>query len=246
MWQTGGVKNNFGKSGEYKAVMIASGGLSGGLSSSIAGGNFWDGVKQGLITSGLNHLAHEAFGGKDPFAGCKAEAKKDENGKIIGYLYKKMAWEPTENHPGLVNIHIGFKATPYGAKLKYQVVQNITSDHTLGVDNDFVNLPHIDPSERDPTNDHYPFYLSKNDILAGKKLGYDIYFNDAPEWYGGVIKDYYFEGETSLVSYGNGSIELIHTYRWGFSFDAARSPAVIIFRPIQTSPPSQYQQDKIK
>jgi hypothetical protein len=35
--------------------MIASGGLSGGLSSSIAGGNFWDGFRQGIITSGLNH-----------------------------------------------------------------------------------------------------------------------------------------------------------------------------------------------
>ena len=38
--------------------MIAAGGLSGGLSSSIAGGNFWDGVRQGLITSGLNHAMH--------------------------------------------------------------------------------------------------------------------------------------------------------------------------------------------
>ncbi|WP_223598281.1 RHS repeat-associated core domain-containing protein [Chryseobacterium sp. GVT01B] len=45
--------------GLLKALMLASGGLSGGLSSSIAGGNFWDGLKQGLLTSGLNHLAHE-------------------------------------------------------------------------------------------------------------------------------------------------------------------------------------------
>ncbi len=44
--------------GLYKATMIASGGLSGGISSSIAGGNFWKGVQQGVITSGLNHLAH--------------------------------------------------------------------------------------------------------------------------------------------------------------------------------------------
>ncbi len=40
------------------AITIASGGLSGGISSSIAGGNFWAGVRQGLITSGLNHVAH--------------------------------------------------------------------------------------------------------------------------------------------------------------------------------------------
>lgn len=38
--------------------MIASGGLSGGISSSIAGGSFWKGVREGLITSGLNHVAH--------------------------------------------------------------------------------------------------------------------------------------------------------------------------------------------
>jgi hypothetical protein len=38
--------------------MIASGGLSGGLSSSIAGGKFWDGFRQGIITSGLNHAMH--------------------------------------------------------------------------------------------------------------------------------------------------------------------------------------------
>lgn len=41
-----------------KALQIAAGGLSGGISSSIAGGNFWAGARQGLITSGLNHVAH--------------------------------------------------------------------------------------------------------------------------------------------------------------------------------------------
>jgi RHS repeat-associated protein len=53
------LKNNFGSSGAYKVVMIASGGLSGGLSSTIAGGNFMDGFRQGVITSGLNHLGNE-------------------------------------------------------------------------------------------------------------------------------------------------------------------------------------------
>ena len=44
-----------------KAAMIASGGLGGGISSTIAGGNFWDGFRQGIITSGLNHVAHLGF-----------------------------------------------------------------------------------------------------------------------------------------------------------------------------------------
>lgn len=39
------VYNSFGK--EYmKATMIVMGGLSGGISSTIAGGKFWDGFKQ--------------------------------------------------------------------------------------------------------------------------------------------------------------------------------------------------------
>ncbi|WHT40129.1 hypothetical protein QNH98_05760 [Myroides sp. mNGS23_01] len=38
--------------------MIAAGGLSGGISSTIAGGDFWQGMRQGLITSGLNHVMH--------------------------------------------------------------------------------------------------------------------------------------------------------------------------------------------
>lgn len=51
--------NSFGRNAKLmKAIMIASGGLSGGVSSSIAGGNFWQGARQGLITSGLNHAAH--------------------------------------------------------------------------------------------------------------------------------------------------------------------------------------------
>jgi hypothetical protein len=40
-----------------KAIQIAAGGLSGGISASIAGGNFWSGARQGIITSGLNNVA---------------------------------------------------------------------------------------------------------------------------------------------------------------------------------------------
>ncbi|WP_300685078.1 RHS repeat-associated core domain-containing protein [Chryseobacterium sp.] len=55
-----GYVTNFGSrnSGLVQAIMLTTGGLSGGISSSIAGGNFWDGLKQGLITSGLNHVTH--------------------------------------------------------------------------------------------------------------------------------------------------------------------------------------------
>ena len=49
--------NSFGKD-LMKATMIATGGLSGGISATIAGGNFWNGFRQGIISSGLNHVAH--------------------------------------------------------------------------------------------------------------------------------------------------------------------------------------------
>ncbi|PQL94099.1 hypothetical protein [Apibacter adventoris] len=45
----------------YKAASIASRRLSGGIFSYITRGNFWMGVRQGIITSGLNHLAHDAL-----------------------------------------------------------------------------------------------------------------------------------------------------------------------------------------
>lgn len=51
------VANGFGQN-YMKATMLVTGGFSGGLSSTIAGGKFIDGFRQGLITSGLNHVAH--------------------------------------------------------------------------------------------------------------------------------------------------------------------------------------------
>ena len=56
-----GILNAFGESDWYNAATIAAGGLSGGLSSTIAGGNFWMGARQGLIVSGLNHVGHNVI-----------------------------------------------------------------------------------------------------------------------------------------------------------------------------------------
>ncbi len=42
------------------SCMVAAGGLSGGITSSMAGGDFWDGVCNGLICAGLNHAMHLA------------------------------------------------------------------------------------------------------------------------------------------------------------------------------------------
>lgn len=47
---------------DLKAAHWIGGGLSGGVGSAIAGGNFVDGLRQGLITGGLNHAAHQIAG----------------------------------------------------------------------------------------------------------------------------------------------------------------------------------------
>ena len=49
------VYNNFGKD-LMKTTMIVIGGLSGGISAAIAGGNFWDGFKQAIISAGLENI----------------------------------------------------------------------------------------------------------------------------------------------------------------------------------------------
>jgi len=40
---------------------LLTGGLTGGIGAKAAGGEFWNGVGQGLITTGLNHLAHSVL-----------------------------------------------------------------------------------------------------------------------------------------------------------------------------------------
>ncbi len=54
--------------------MVAAGTLSGGVTASMAGGSFWDGVCNGLICSGLNHALHltcEKISGPDDPPGNK-------------------------------------------------------------------------------------------------------------------------------------------------------------------------------
>lgn len=65
--------------------MIVGGGVSGGLSSSIAGGDFGQGMLQGLITAGLNHVAHmgDELVEKDP------PTEKDRLNEVVTIRGKK-------------------------------------------------------------------------------------------------------------------------------------------------------------
>lgn len=69
---------------------LVTGGLSGGIGARLTGGDFWDGVQQGLITSGLNHVAHSVSfkGPGDP--PTKEELKVYLAGKFLeGSLSKQ-------------------------------------------------------------------------------------------------------------------------------------------------------------
>jgi hypothetical protein len=77
--------------------MIAAGGLSGGISSVIAGGKFWTGFRQGAITSGLNHLAHYAAGGiKQDKERQNLEKGKKQTLKSLGINTNDTAQKITE------------------------------------------------------------------------------------------------------------------------------------------------------
>ncbi len=54
------IIGGFASKGGDPVLTILAGGLSGGISAELAGGNFWAGARQGLITAGLNHVAHMA------------------------------------------------------------------------------------------------------------------------------------------------------------------------------------------
>ena len=65
------------------SCMVAAGGLSGGVTSTMAGGDFWDGVCNGLICAGLNHAMHLAaetmVGPDDPPDSKKNKVEKTQN-----------------------------------------------------------------------------------------------------------------------------------------------------------------------
>jgi len=104
--------------------MIASAGLSGGLSSSIAGGNFWAGARQGVIVAGLNHLGHMGFDkGIDPPSKKKAFIKKGSLKSSHGEkVYTLEEWYSAyeDNTYGEITTEAGYKqGLPAGPKMRY-------------------------------------------------------------------------------------------------------------------------------
>lgn len=72
---TGIMTNKLPKAWQV-TCMVAAGGLSGGVTATMAGGYFWDGVCNGLICSGLNHAMHLVVEPVDPPGSKKNNAQQ--------------------------------------------------------------------------------------------------------------------------------------------------------------------------
>jgi hypothetical protein len=93
------------------SVQVVSGGVAGGFGSQIAGGNFMDGLRQGIITSSLNHVAHK-LQQKDPLKKFKDQAiSLDEWIEIYG----DKAWSEIATESGWK------QGQPLGPKHRYVV-----------------------------------------------------------------------------------------------------------------------------
>lgn len=86
-----------------RAAMIAGGALAGGVSATIAGGNFWDGVCNGLICAGLNHAMHLT---------CEAMSGPDDPPKKKANLISRKITQAKAEYE-LMNIGVGAKIASY-------------------------------------------------------------------------------------------------------------------------------------
>jgi len=191
------------------AVMLTSGGLSGGISSAIAGGDFWDGVRQGLITSGLNHLAHLVLQPKSTFK------IYDDDGDYIGKM-KVLKYNLTKN--GL-EIELGFKSTS-SKYSDYNWVQTVST-------NSHPDLGYGKWIYNDPTgsakDDNSPFYYTKSEMSGIRNIdGYSLKFYDNPSR---NIKsfDLYWRAELSLIGKIRGEYHEITTLKYGFNLSSTGS-----------------------
>ena len=196
------VYNGFGKD-LMKATMIATGGLSGGISASIAGGNFWDGFRQGIITSGLNHMGHLA-------AGPGSVKVYDDDGDYIGKIKIKKYNSYSDTSTGKQGVEIELVFTSASSKYSdYNWVQTIfTNKPTVGSGYSVYNDPN-------PGDDSSPYYWTKSE-LSTYRNGNDLTFYDKPSR---TVNNFNisWRAELSLVGINSSGAHALHTFKYGFN-----------------------------
>ena len=114
----------------YIAAEIASGGLSGGLGSVIAGGDFWKGAEQGVIATAYNHAVHGLYNkitqdSKSPYDGYRQDKNGNyirvdgRGGDKIDYLYDEEGNIIASTPVSFTEIEVGPYRRTYGQGTKY-------------------------------------------------------------------------------------------------------------------------------
>ena len=100
--------------GDTGLGLYAMGGLSGGLGAVATGGNFWKGMGQGMITTGLNHAAWHRVAylkGQLP----NNSGKRMSNGRMGGCVYA--TWKSILEYMGFTKLANSIEIKPQGATL---------------------------------------------------------------------------------------------------------------------------------
>jgi len=105
---TGFATHNMQNKALAGGIQLGSGIISGGIAAEIAGGKFWDGVRNAAITTVLNHLAHDLIPEGDPKKGKKqnlngGQTNKDDGPWIKGPYEDGTSWDNLLAHGNTLN-----------------------------------------------------------------------------------------------------------------------------------------------
>src|SRR5699024_5076733 len=104
------------------------GGAAGGVGSAVSGGNFWHGVRNGLISSTLNHVAHSVLQQQDPLKKHRNKVEHTLDEWIV--RYKDKSWTEIAFENGSID------GLPAGPKPNWRYVIN-------PVDGNVMDMRHV-------------------------------------------------------------------------------------------------------
>jgi hypothetical protein len=186
-----------GTAGDVSTMLFGS--ASGGLSSKLAGGNFWEGAAIGLTVSGLNHVAHRVM--------------EPKNGEL--YLF-----QDTERVEGYGHSGLGGKLADSGERA-YRLV---SKDGRIDTDGNAIT-----GGTSEVTNEYYSSYDAMvssdkvsghyNKVMTISKLTYRQVAKALNVAYQSAQTDYHFitancfhivhDALTSIGLYGGGKLTII-------------------------------------
>lgn len=207
------IYNGFGR--DYmKAAMIATGGLSGGISSTIAGGNFWDGFRQGIITSGLNHASHL---GAEALQKDRSDKVYDSDGDYVGKIKVNKYESYHDLQSGEDGLHIEVQFNNESKKYSnFEWVQTVGTNDPDGGSGEYTT--YLDRTHK--YGNSSPFYYHKEDYVTyGSQIkdGNKYVFTDSPTR-SKPTTNVGWRAELSLVGINSSGAYHLYTMTYGFNY----------------------------